>query len=194
MSKSSLTPTQADLDFDAEVGDEGADTKIWRVRKPEIAERFSKVALVLDLAALAISSTAAFAEIGATLIGGIAGGFEGAIAGALLGYAAYQPLNALENILGWASFGSVLLADVFSGNTLVSKAGGEWALYIGQDTLVAFASAVGGQVSEPLSDSVFNDAIVYYDIQRLFHDLPTSYNVKISSKGIQIGSYEEIYP
>jgi len=83
---------------------------------------------------------------------------------------------------------------VFSGNTFVSKAVEEWILYIGQDTLVAFASAIGGLVSDPLSDSVFNGAIVYYDIQRLFHNLPTSYNVKISSKGIQIGSYEEIYP
>ena len=65
---------------------------------------------------------------------------------------------------------------------------------IGQDTIVALVAAVGGLPPEPLSDTIFNGGIVYYDIQRLFFNLSTAYNVKICPPNVRVGSQEEIYP
>lgn len=114
---------------------------------------------MLDLTSLFISATGAFAEIAATVIGGVAGGIGGAVEGAIPGFIAYQPLNRLETLLGWFSFGLVTLSDVFAGNTFVSRKNG-LCLYIGQDTIVALVAAVGGLPPEPLSDTIFNGGSV----------------------------------
>ena len=146
-------------------------------------------ALALDVTSLAISTTGTLVEMAFTALGLVEpspGGGEAV--GFVAGASVYNKvLNPIEN---WISLRSAILvttSDILAGNTRFEKntpfAGVQATeLIIGQDTLVAWGGIAFGNTPltpEAFTDTAVNAAIVFYDVQRLTGQIPTSLECRI---------------
>lgn len=129
------------------------------------------MAILLETTALVMSGVGVGLEFGGSVGGTAIEPGLGTVGGFGVGLVAYQPLNAVENVLGAGAAILTVLADNQLGKTYFDSEHREAS--IGQDSIAAAIGAgVGFWSGEAVSDSIINGASLGYSLGRMADAIP----------------------